>query len=420
MSLLIWGLLRGYAVRHIWSTTSRSEWWLSHHPMNSYSYGICEIDHHFGRFCCTWQQLWKAAISCLQLSEDILKRNMKDWLRALLTVAGGSLLCWKLLSFFSCTSHHASISTVQFHSRQDTASTVEWSKATLFGRHPTATESSAPMKNRHETFPAGCNGCSSEDAEGLFWNQPLKPASLLGKNVASLHGSLGRPQKTFLGSDGAFSRSWPESPVESESQIIPLSHPSISGDGEIKKSHGCNDEDRTTIGGAKTPSKNTWNTWNFYPIWPKSCHHGFFNSVRFRFRLGSTNWAVKKWCNNKTHGFLILLDPGSPKEGPGLWRRWFEVTVSDWKVTKNLAKEWEIHTLQLVKLKDISYNWTFNCQQNWRTPIWKSLGIPFLWVLFDSRRGSTRSWNRWSKRPFSTTTRWPTFQQFDWLSTVQP
>ncbi len=31
-----------------------------------------------------------------------------------------------------------------------------------------------------------------------------------------------------------------------------------------------------------------------------------------------------------------------------------------------------------------------------------------------SRRGSTRSWNLWSKRPFSTTTRWPTFQQFDW------
>ena len=158
-----------------------------------------------------------------------------------------------------------------------------------------------------------------------------------------------------------------------------------------------------------------------------------FGSVRFN------NWAIKSDATTKAMGFFLFWIQAVQKKGqasdvvgvdlslsvsPTVWQScetpWFEVTVSDWKVTKNLAKEWEIHTLQLVKLKDISYNWTFNCQQNWRTSIWKILGIPVLWVLFDSRRGSTRSWNRWSKRPFSTTTRWPTFQQFDWLSTVQP
>ena len=118
---------------------------MSKDPMNSYSYGICEIDHHFGRFCCTWQQLWKAAISCLQLSEDILKRNMKDWLRALLTVAGGSILCWKLFGFFSCTSHHASISTVQFHLPCKTRP-LRWS-----GQEPHSLEDTPQQQNhRHQ------------------------------------------------------------------------------------------------------------------------------------------------------------------------------------------------------------------------------------------------------------------------------
>ncbi len=44
-----------------------------------------------------------------------------------------------------------------------------------------------------------------------------------------------------------------------------------SGDGEIEKSHGCNDEDRTTIGGAiySLNRFSAWNTWIFTKFYRK-------------------------------------------------------------------------------------------------------------------------------------------------------
>lgn len=485
ISLLIWGLLRGYAVHHIWSTTSRCEWWLNHHFFEF----VCATKKSANFKNDAWRPFFNQkklrSLQGLSTSAVVFYTKMDSdspkhrWVKILWThtptgfvkliiildvfVALGSNsgkqpypVCSCLKTSWSATwrtdfgpfwlwqgvpscveswflqlhqpsrlYQHSSVSLAM----QDTASTVEWSKATLFGRHPTATKSSAPMKNQHETFPAGCNGCSSEDAEGLFWNQSLKPASLLGKNVASLHGSLGRPNKSLLGIR------WCVLPVMTG---VPVGK--WKPDHPIKSSFHLRRWRNQKIPWLQWwRSDNNWRRQNslkkhlkhleFLPNlteklspWIDSC------SVSVRFGSITGPW---KWCNQNP--WVFLLDPGSPKEGPGLWRRWgrsvfkrfptvwqscetpwFEVTVSDWKLTKTLAKEWG-NTLQLVKLKDISFL-DIQLSANWRTSIWRIPGIPFLWVLFDSRRGSTRSWNRWSKRPFSTTTRWPTNLPTIWLA----
>ena len=92
-----------------------------------------------------------------------------------------------------------------------------------------------------------------------------------------------------------------------------------------------------------------------------------FGSVRFN------NWAIKSDATTKAMGLFFVLDPGSPKEGPGLWRRWGRSVFK--RFPHRLTKLWntmvwshcfwlETHTkpgkrigntLQLVKLKDISF-----------------------------------------------------------------
>lgn len=253
---------------------------------------------------------------------------------------------------------HSSVSLAM----QDTASTVEWSKDTLFGRHPTATKSSAAMKNQHETFPAGCNGCSSEDAEGLFWNQSLKPASLLGKNVASLHGKFRSPPKNLLGiiplRSSFHLRRW-------RNQKIPWlqwwrSDNNWRRQNSLKK-HLKHLEFLPNLTEKLSP-------------WIDSC------SVSVRFGSITGPW---KWCNQNP--WVFLLDPGSPKEGPGLWRRWGRSVFK--RFPHRLTKLWntmvwshcfwlETHkkpgkrmgnTLQWLNWQT-SVFWTFNCQQTGEPP----------------------------------------------------
>lgn len=113
-----------------------------------------------------------------------------------------------------------------------------------------------------------------------------------------------------------------------------------------------------------------------------------FGSVRFN------NWAIKSDATTKSMGFWFVLDPGSPKEGPGLWRRWGRSVFK--RFPHRLTKLWntmvwshcfwlETHkkpgkrmgnTLQWLNWKT-SVFWTFNCQQTGEPPSEEFWGFLF-------------------------------------------
>ena len=491
ISLLIWGLLRGYAVHHIWSTTSRCEWCLNHHLFEF----VCATKKSANFKHDAWRPFFNQkklrSLQGLSTSAVVFYTKMDSdspkhrWVTILWThTPTGFVKLIIILVVFVALGSNSGKQPYPVCSCLKTSWSATW--RTDFGPFwlwqgvPSCVESYLVSSAAPAITPLSAQfSFTCHARHGLYggvvkghtlWKTPHSN-KIIGTNEKSARNLSCRMQwlfkrrcrRTVL--ESTFETSfitWKECSVATWKFRSPPKNllgirwcflPVMTGVpvGKWKPDHPIKSSFHLRRWrNQKIPwlqwwrSDNNWRRQNslkkhlkhleFLPNlteklspWIDSC------SVSVRFGSITGPW---KWCNQNP--WVFLLDPGSPKEGPGLWRRWgrsvfkrfptvwqscetpwFEVTVSDWKLTKTLAKEWG-NTLQLVKLKDISFL-DIQLSANWRTSIWRILGIPFLWVLFDSRRGSTRSWNRWSKRPFSTTTRWPTNLPTIWLAfTVQP
>lgn len=438
ISLLIWGLLRGYAVHHIWSTTSRCEWCLNHHLFEF----VCATKKSANFKHDAWRPFFNQkklrSLQGLSTSAVVFYTKMDSdspkhrWVTILWThTPTGFVKLIIILVVFVALGSNSGKQPYPVCSCLKTSWSATW--RTDFGPFwlwqgvPSCVESYLVSSAAPAITPLSAQfSFTCHARHGLYggvvkghtlWKTPHSN-KIIGTNEKSARNLSCRMQwlfkrrcrRTVL--ESTFETSfitWKECSVATWKFRSPPKNllgirwcflPVMTGVpvGKWKPDHPIKSSFHLRRWrNQKIPwlqwwrSDNNWRRQNslkkhlkhleFLPNlteklspWIDSC------SVSVRFGSITGPW---KWCNQNP--WVFLLDPGSPKEGPGLWRRWGRSVFK--RFPHRLTKLWntmvwshcfwlETHkkpgkrmgnTLQWLNWQT-SVFWTFNCQQTGEPP----------------------------------------------------